>query len=179
VTSAARPLRLFFALWPDDATRVALERWSAAIHRVAGGRATRGDSIHMTLAFLGDCDPERLDDLKAAAAGVRVRPFELALDEVGFWKHNRIAWAGATRTPTALETLVNDLRAALAAAQFAFDPKPFVPHVTLVRKAQPGVVVPALDPIRWRVTGFVLVRSVMRPAGSDYLVEARWADAKR
>jgi hypothetical protein len=33
---------------------------------------------------------------------------------------------------------------------------------------------PALDPIRWQVTGFVLVRSVMRPAGSDYLAEARW-----
>ena len=174
MTAGARPLRLFFALWPDDAARAALERWSAAIHRVAGGRATRGDSIHLTLAFLGDCDPDRLGELKAAAAGVRVRPFELALDEAGFWKHNRIAWAGATQTPAALETLVSDLRAALAAARFAFDSKPFVSHVTLVRKAHPGFVMPAPDPVRWQVTGFVLVRSVMRPAGSDYLVEGRW-----
>ena len=67
-----------------------------------------------------------------------------------------------------------DLRAALAAAGFAFDPKPFVSHVTLVRKAQPGFVMPALAPIRWQVTDFVLVRSVMRPAGSDYPIEARW-----
>jgi len=174
VTVGARPLRLFFALWPDDAARAGLERWSAAIHRAAAGRATRGDSIHLTLAFLGDCDPARLDELKAAAASVRVRPFELVLDEAGFWKHNRIAWAGATQTPAALETLASDLRAALAAAQFAFDPKPFVSHVTLVRKAQPGFVMPTLDPIRWRVTDFALVRSVMQPAGSDYLVEARW-----
>jgi 2'-5' RNA ligase len=174
VTPAARPLRLFFALWPDDAARAALERWSGAIHRVAGGRATRADSIHMTLAFLGDCEPGRLDELKAVAAGVSVGPFELVLDENGYWKHNRIAWAGASQIPAALETLVSDLRAALAAARFAFDPKPFVPHVTLVRKAQPGFVMPALEPIRWQVTGFVLVRSVMRPAGSDYLVEARW-----
>ena len=173
MTAGARPLRLFFALWPDAAARAALERWSAAIHRAAGGRATRGDSIHMTLAFLGDCDPERLDGLKAGA-GVRVRPFDLVLDEAGFWKHNRIAWAGATQTPAALEALVSDLRAALAGARFAFDPKPFVSHVTLVRKAQPGFVMPALDPIRWQVTDFVLVRSVVRPAGSDYLVDARW-----
>jgi RNA 2',3'-cyclic 3'-phosphodiesterase len=175
VTAGTRPLRLFFALWPDDVARAALEGWSTAIHRVAGGRATRGDSIHMTLAFVGDCDPQRLDELKAAAAGVRVRPFDLVLDEAGFWKHNRIAWAGATQTPAALETLVSGLRAALVAARFAFDPKPFVSHVTLVRKAQPGFVMPALDPIRWQVADFVLVRSVMRPAGSDYLVEARWA----
>ena len=174
MTAPAHPLRLFFALWPDDAARAALERWSTAIHRVAGGRATRGDSIHMTLAFIGDCDPARLDELKAAAASVRVRPFEFVLDEAGFWKHNRIAWAGATQTPAALETLATDLRTALAAARFAFDPKPFVSHVTLVRKAQPGFAMPALDPIRWPVTAFALVRSVMRPAGSDYLVEARW-----
>lgn len=169
-----RPLRLFFALWPDEAARIALERWSVAIHRVAGGRAARRDSIHMTLAFLGDCDPDRLGGLKAAAAGVRTEPFELVLDEPGFWNHNRIAWAGATRTPEPLATLVEDLRAGLAAAGFAFDPKPFVPHVTLVRKARPGFAMPALEPIRWRATGFVLVRSVMRPAGSDYLVESRW-----
>jgi len=174
VTAGARPLRLFFALWPDEAARTALERWSAAIHRAAGGRATRGDSIHMTLAFLGDCDPKRLDELKSAAASVPARPFELVLDDAGFWKHNRIAWAAATQTPATLETLVSDLRAALAAARFAFDPKPFVSHVTLVRKAQPGFAMPALDPIRWQVTGFVLVRSVMRPGGSDYLVESRW-----
>jgi 2'-5' RNA ligase len=169
-----RPLRLFFALWPDEAARIALERWSVAIHRVAGGRATRPDSIHMTLAFLGDCDPDRLDGLKATAASVRTEPFELVLDEPGFWKHNRIAWAGATQTPEPLATLVEDLRAGLAAAGFGFDPKPFVPHVTLVRKARPGYAMPALESIRWRVTGFVLVRSVMRPDGSDYLVESRW-----
>jgi 2'-5' RNA ligase len=174
VTPDARPLRLFFALWPDGAARAALERWAAAIHRLAGGRATRGDSIHMTLAFLGDCDPDRLVELKAAAAGVRVRPFGLVLDEAGFWKHKHLAWAGAARTPEALATLVTDLRAALVGARFAFDPKPFVPHVTLVRRARAGFAMPPLEPIRWQVDGFVLVRSVMRSDGSDYRVESRW-----
>jgi 2'-5' RNA ligase len=174
VTPAAKPLRLFFAVWPDAAARAALERWSAAIHRAAGGRATRGDSIHMTLAFLGATGPARLGELKATAGTVRVDPFELVLDEAGFWKHNRLAWAGATQVPAALEALVSALRAALTEAQFAFDPKPFVPHVTLVRRARPGFAMPALAPIRWRVDGFVLVQSVMRPAGSDYLVESRW-----
>jgi 2'-5' RNA ligase len=174
VTTAARPLRLFFALWPDGAARAALERWTAAIHRVGGGRATRGDSIHMTLAFLGATEAARLEEVKAAAAGVQVRPFDLVIDEAGFWKHKHLAWAGASESPEALATLVADLRAALAAARLAFDPKPFVPHVTLVRRARPGFVMPRLEPIPWQVDGFVLVRSVMRPDGSDYLVESRW-----
>jgi 2'-5' RNA ligase len=172
--SAAPPLRLFFALWPDAAARAALERSAAAIQRVVGGRATRGDSIHMTLAFLGATEPARLDELTAAASGVPVAPFELVLDEAGFWKHKRLAWAGASETPAALKAMVGGLRTALAEARFAFDPKPFVPHVTLVRKARPGFALPPLDPIRWQVEGFALVRSVTRPAGSDYFVEARW-----
>jgi RNA 2',3'-cyclic 3'-phosphodiesterase len=175
VTGAVKPLRLFFALWPDDAVRAALAEASAAIHRASGGRATRAESIHLTLAFLGDCDAERIGSLKAAAARVRVRPFDLVLDERGFWNHNRIAWVGATETPGALEALVSELRTTLAEAQFAFDPKAFVPHITLVRKARPGFAMPTLEPIRWQVDGFVLVRSVMRSAGSDYLVESRWS----
>jgi len=174
VTPGARPLRLFFALWPDDAARGALERGAAAIQRVAGGRATRGDSLHMTLAFLGATAPERLDELRAVAGRVRAAPFELVLDETGFWKHNRIAWAGARETPAALAALSSALRAALVEARFAFDPKPFLPHVTLVRKGQPGCALPALEPVRWRVDGFVLVQSVTRAGGSDYFVAGRW-----
>jgi len=174
VTPGGKPLRLFFALWPDDATRAALAGASLAIQRVAGGRATRAESIHLTLAFLGDCDAGRLDELKAAAARVPMRPFELVLDEAGFWNHNRIAWAGAKAVPPELDTLVAGLRTVLAEAQFAFDAKPFVPHLTLVRKARPGCAMPMLEPIRWPVTGFALVRSVMRAEGSDYRVAARW-----
>jgi len=174
VTAAAKPLRLFFALWPDDAVRAALTGRAVAIQRVAGGRATRAESIHLTLAFLGDVDPGRLDALKSAAAEVSLQPFDLVLDDAGYWKHNRIAWAGATQVPAALDRLVAGLRAALAGGQFAFDPKPFVPHLTLVRKARGGSAMPAVVPVRWRVSDFVLVRSVIGPEGSNYLVEARW-----
>jgi len=171
---AAKPLRLFFALWPDDAARLALAEWCRRIHRVANGRPTRAETIHQTLAFLGDCEPARLAEIEAAAGRVPPRRFELVLDRAGLWNHNRIAWAGASAVPPELDALVAELRAVLADAGFAFDRKPFVPHITLVRKARPGVALPALAPIRWQVTGFVLVRSVLRPDGSDYAIQGRW-----
>jgi 2'-5' RNA ligase len=172
--AAPKPLRLFFALWPDDATRAALAEWCRRIHRVTDGRPTRAEAIHQTLAFLGNCEPGRLAALAVAAGRVQPRRFELVLDRAGLWKDKRIAWAGASAVPPELDTLIADLRAALAEAGFAFDPKPFVPHITLVRKARPGAALPALEPIRWRVTDFVLVRSVPRRDGSDYTIEARW-----
>ena len=171
---APQPLRLFFALWPEDATRAALAGWSSAIHRQSGGRATRAETIHLTLAFLGDTDPARLPELEAAAARVRPRRFEFVLDEPGCWSHNKIAWAGATHVPEELERLVADLRAALVAAGFRFDPKPFVPHLTLIRKARPGFKLPVLAPILWPVREFVLVRSVLRAGGSEYVLQGRW-----
>jgi 2'-5' RNA ligase len=173
--AAAKPLRLFFALWPDDATRAALADWGGQIHHVTGGRPTRAEAIHQTLAFLGDCEPARLAEAEAAAGRVRPRRFELLLDRAAVWNHNGIAWAGTSAVPPELEAVVAELRAALAEARFTVDRKPFVPHITLVRKTRRGGALPALEPIRWPVIGFVLVRSVLQPDGSDYAIQRRWA----
>ena len=172
--AAAKPLRLFFALWPDDATRLALAEWCRRIHRVANGRPTRAETIHQTLAFLGDCEPARLAEVETAAGRVPPRRFELVLDRAGLWNHNRIAWAGASAVPGELDALVAELRTVLVEARFVVDRKPFVPHITLVRKARPGAALPALEPIHWQVAGFALVRSVLRPDGSDYAIQRRW-----
>lgn len=168
------PLRLFFALWPDAATRAALASWSRTIQPLSGGRATRAETLHLTLAFLGATDAARLPALEAAAARIRTRPFVLALDEAGLWSANRIVWAGASSIGPALGELVADLRAALTEAAVHFDPKPFVPHITLIRKARPGFALPRFEPIRWPVHEFVLVRSTLGPTGSDYSVQACW-----
>ena len=103
-----------------------------------------------------------------------MRPFGLVFDGAGYWKHNRIAWAGASAVPPALDALVSELRSALGAARFPFDPKPFVPHVTLVRNARPGFAMPEVAPITWDASGFVLVESVTRPQGREYAIAGRW-----
>jgi 2'-5' RNA ligase len=168
-------IRLFFALWPDDAVREALAGWATRLHQACGGRTTRAPNLHITLAFLGETDADRLAELKEVAGRVTPQAFELVLDTPGYWKHNRIAWAGAAKDPEALLTMVADLRAALLAARFRFDPKPFVSHVTLLRKGNSPRELPRLAPIVWRGRGFALIRSVTGPNGSDYVVEAEWS----
>lgn len=167
-------VRLFFALWPDDAVRAALASWATALQGVCGGRATRTGNLHMTVAFLGDVAAARCDELKRAAGTVTPRRFELVIDQAGYWKHNRIAWAGASGDPPALTEMVAELREALTEAGFRFDAKPFVAHVTLLRKAHPPGELPVLQPITWRGSGFALVRSVPGAGGTDYVVEGDW-----
>jgi 2'-5' RNA ligase len=171
---APETLRLFFALWPDEATRGRLADWTRAIHRASGGRAMRPETVHLTLAFLGPTPAAALPAITAATEQVAPRAFTLHVDEPGYWRHNQIAWGGVREPPPELGALVADLRAALVAARITFDPKPFVAHLTLVRKARPGFRMPALEAIEWPVRDFVLVRSVTGAEGSDYEVIGRW-----
>jgi 2'-5' RNA ligase len=108
--------------------------------------------------------------LKEAAGRVRGEAFELVLDQPRYWKHNRIAWAGASSVPPALSSLSDALRAELSGCGFEFDAKPFVAHVTLVRDARTPKELPVLAPVRWQVAGFALVQS----SGGRYNVLESW-----
>jgi 2'-5' RNA ligase len=166
--------RLFFALWPGAAASAALAEAGERLHEVCGGRRTRAETIHLTLAFLGEVEPERIDELLALAGEIRASAFGFNLTRFGWWPHNRIVWAAPAETPAELTLLVEALRERLLGARVRFDTKPFVPHVTLLRKADcrksplpPGEIV-------WRAEDFVLVRSVPGESGSAYEVVGRW-----
>jgi 2'-5' RNA ligase len=82
-SSAPRPLRLFFALWPDDRVRAALAVLAAELAASCGGRATAPDNLHATLAFLGNVPAARLPEFERMAASLHGRRFELRLDAMG------------------------------------------------------------------------------------------------
>jgi RNA 2',3'-cyclic 3'-phosphodiesterase len=166
-------VRLFFALWPDEGVRARLAAWGRALHVACGGRPTRTENLHLTLAFLGAVEDERVAELTRAAGEVAARAGVLVLDQPGYWKRNRIAWAGASAVPPELEETVRELRGALARARVDFDPKPFATHVTLLRDAREPRAMPALEPIAWELDGFALVRSPDGRGGS-YEVLSSW-----
>jgi 2'-5' RNA ligase len=69
--------------------------------------------------------------------------------------------------------MVRGLRHALTRSRIAFDPKPFVPHVTLLREARESRALPAPEPIRWDLEGFVLAGPSAR-GGGRYEVIRSW-----
>ena len=154
--------------------RARLAQWSHELQLACGGRPTRAENLHLTLAFLGSVDPGRVADAERAAGEVVPRAASLVLDRPGFWKHNRIAWAGASSVPGELDAMVGELRQALRRSRVDFDSKAFVSHVTLLRDAREPRAMPELEPIRWDCDGFVLARSVTQPGGSRYEVLSAW-----
>jgi len=172
MSEAAETVRLFFALWPESDLQAQLATWAK---QVAGrGRAMRSENLHLTLAFLGATEAALLPDLIALASRVHFSTIRLPLDRVGYWKHNRIIWCGATEEPKALAALVEDLRAQLEAGRIHYDRKPFVSHITLVRDATALPAVPAWHPLVWEAKDFALVGSARIEGRVTYQVLQRF-----
>lgn len=166
--------RVFFALWPDARVAKRLDELGAEAHAECAGRRTRCETLHLTLAFIGDVSPPRLAELIAVGNCVEAASFTLRLDLVGGWRHNRIVWAGAQSCPAPLAGLVERLNGALESAGFVVERRPFAPHVTLLRKAHTQVFLRCVEPIDWRVDGFALVESLQTSAGVQYRTLRKW-----
>jgi 2'-5' RNA ligase len=171
----ARTRRLFFALWPDELQRQALEHAAAKAVRHSGGRPVPASNLHVTLAFLGSVPVERIPELQRvarqqAASLARHSPATLCFSRFAYWKEARILCAlAAEESPTA-RALATELQDATSAAGLNPDRKPFQAHVTLARKvARPGEL-PKLHPVVWSFDSFALVESRTEPSGSVYSV---------
>jgi 2'-5' RNA ligase len=151
--------RLFFALWPDEAARQALEALSREVALVTQASPVPAAKIHLTLAFLGEVAADRLPEALGAARQTRGAPFTLALDRVGSFRRARVAWAGTAVAPAPLMELQRALAAHLAARGFSLEAREFAPHVTLARKIARALPAAAMPPIAMRVGELALVRS--------------------
>ena len=158
-------MRLFFALWPPRETAQALAAWADEAQKQTGGKVTATENIHLTLAFLGEADP---DKARAAARPVKARRHELPIDSARYVRRNEMVWVGPAAMPEALADLVAQLHASLKAQAFVLEERPFAAHVTLIRKARPPKLLPPLPRVEWRVNEFVLIRSRTSPKGSTY-----------
>ena len=171
--------RLFFAVWPAPELQMRLSLIAQALQQELGGKATRTESIHLTLMFLGDVAASRLPEVAQIGERVRCEPFTLMLNRSGCWSHNRIAWVAPANTPPALSALASELQAQVRSLGFTIDERPHAPHITLVRKAGHARRTEMLEEVvAWPVDHFVLVRSQLDAQGSRYEVVGRWPEPK-
>lgn len=160
--------RLFFALWPDEATRQDLAGLSELLP--PGGKPVALENLHITLVFLGSVNEAQEEDLIAGAGRIECKPFTLSLDQLAWWRKPRIIQASPTETPEALQRLVGSLRQLAVNSGFAVDQRPFEAHVTLARKVRTAKILPQPAPVTWPVDNFCLVRSDTLPEGAQYEV---------
>ncbi|KAF0815425.1 RNA 2',3'-cyclic phosphodiesterase [Andreprevotia sp. IGB-42] len=160
-------MRLFIGLAPPADARAAIARERDRLHAQTGGRPSSDANLHLTLAFIGASTPQALQRIRKMLETMPAVPFALTLDCAGDFRRGGIVWLGSSTPAAALLALADAVRAGLAAADVPFDPQPFAPHVTLLRKGQP-VREQLAAPISWLVDTLVLYVSESTEAGVQY-----------
>lgn len=153
-------MRLFYAV---NFTAEFKEKAMDSIKALEGlgvfGRPVQRDNIHLTLAFLGEAEPEHA---KKAMEGVSGAPFTLTFHQLGhFWqKDGALVYLAASKSRP-LYSLQKNLVSELKKAGFALDPRPFRPHLTLFRQAVIPSALPAspIGKLTAQVSGFSLMLS--------------------
>lgn len=177
MTGRAPTRRLFFALWPDAATRRALAAAIAPLTARFGERMVPLANVHVTLAFLGNVAVGDLPRIEAAAQRLNAPSLVIDFDRLGLWRKPQVIVALASDPPVQAAACARALWEQVAPIGLVPDERPYAPHVTLVRKVGrlPAGGLPELaGPIRWEASDFVLVDSVTAPAGPEYRVISRW-----
>jgi RNA 2',3'-cyclic 3'-phosphodiesterase len=180
-TVAAR-IRSFVALALPEPNLAALERHLAECAREAPRyRWVERDSLHLTLRFLGNLEPETLERVRAELASVRGAPFTVALDGRGTFGPRaapRVVWIGVSAGLDGCASLAARVEAACQRAGLEPEPRRFQAHVTLARARSEGDRLPPLpDPpalTPWTVEDFALYESRLRQQ-PRYVVMERYA----
>ena len=167
--------RVFFAFWPDEAQRSAIEHAAGKAVRHSGGRPVPAANLHVTLAFLGNVLAARIPELQRiarerSAAFTGQIPATLTFARLAHWQEAQVLCALATEERPAAGALAAALQEATSTAGFSPDRKPFQAHVTLARKViRPGTSL-RLRPVVWRFESFALIDSRTQPSGAVYSV---------
>ena len=123
-------MRLFIAILPDETMRQSLAGLQQAMkEKGIRGRYTDPFNTHVTLAFIGEYQPEPVMDVLTE---LPFEPMELVPEGI---LRLRDLYACALKDSPELSAYVRRLRHALAEQGIPFDRKAFRPHITLVRRA--------------------------------------------
>ncbi len=124
-------MRLFIAICFDENMLDSLvEIQDDLVRSGVKGNYTPRENLHMTLAFIGEYDdPEQIEEVMR---NVPLRSFSVKLS--GYQPFKDMFFANFEENEN-LRDYVKRLRNALLEEEIPFDRKKFLPHVTLIRRA--------------------------------------------
>lgn len=172
---------LFLGVFPPPAAceAIAVETDALRAEHSLVGQSIRPNRLHATLHYLGEHAVERgdiVDKASVAASRTTHAGFGMTLASASSFstrndRHPCVLLCPEERPP--IHGLWRELGNQLMAVGLGrYLKRDFVPHVTVLYDSR--VLVPqAIEPVRWQVRDFSLVRS--QPGRNDYEILATWA----
>jgi 2'-5' RNA ligase len=195
-------MRIFIGIDLDSDVRTRIERFLEGVEGFAPeARWVRPESLHVTLKFIGEQPPERVEAITERLRRVESSRFEIRIRGYGFFptaNAPRVFWIGIDAGPQLAE-LAESIDIATADLGIPREDRPFSPHLTLARagagrssgspKRQKGdgpnatfavlakrlAAMGELDFGTMTAHEFILYQSQLSPRGSKYTKLQRFA----
>ncbi len=175
--------RLFFALVPPESIKKDIIQFTNNFKIINSNvKVMPKEKLHITLFFLGDVDAAVVPKIVKNVKKIKLEPFFVHLDYLGYFSNSRVFWMGCNHIPKKLLLLVNQIEQALQQVEnldydFIINKKnKYTPHVTLYKKLALGditVLNNASPNLTWDINSFCLLRSKHIDNTSEYeLVES-------
>jgi 2'-5' RNA ligase len=185
-------MRLFVALEIPAAVRDNLAAQVQELRELSANvadkrpRWVRRENLHVTLKFIGEVSPAKLEGIRGALSVVRsASPVEIKFRGLGFFpneQHPRVLWAGPDASAN-LPSLAGDIDGALETQGIARERRAFTPHLTLARIEPPGLHEKLRAAIQkdgardfgsFQARDFHLIESKLKPSGAEYTTLASY-----
>jgi len=181
-------LRVFVAIETPKATCLQLAAQVEQLKRRIPTGVVRWlglEGIHLTLKFLGDVSPGKIDQIVTLLESIarQYEPFEVDVSDLGCFPnthHPRVLWVGVQEPSGTLIDLQKRLEDGFESIGFKREGRSFHPHLTIgrVKRRAERSALQSLSTIlvekklgnigRFQVNEICLIRSDLKPTGAVY-----------
>lgn len=129
-------MRLFIAINFEESVKDAVQDIIEDIKRYSKqGKFVNNEYMHLTLEFLGEIPPEKVNMIREAMDQLTEERFILELSKIGYFKRREgnIYWIGFNES-TSLYNIQKELHNLLLEKGFELENREYKPHLTIGRK---------------------------------------------
>ncbi|HOO57653.1 MAG TPA: RNA 2',3'-cyclic phosphodiesterase [bacterium] len=171
-------IRAFVAVEVSEQVRQSLASIQQELKpSLKNARWTGPSAFHLTIKFLGEVSPNRIEQISNMLEGKKVSDrFTMKFVGLGVFpnpRKARVLWAGIKKGSEELCSIFNKLEPEFEALGFEPEKRKFSGHLTLARfkipaQIQPGILETEADCPECTAASLVLFKSTLKPSGAEY-----------
>ncbi|WNC72770.1 RNA 2',3'-cyclic phosphodiesterase [Thalassotalea psychrophila] len=165
--------RYFFGLNLASAFKQEITNWRE-LHLPNDTKSVIAENFHITLVFLGMVEQETIQRCITETNNISANRFSILLNSVGFWPKPKVLFLASDDVAVTLSILVNNLTNIVINNGIKLQQRPYIPHLTLCRKAKALPNILAKPNFEIEFNNFCLYESISTDRGVQYKVVQTW-----